>query len=199
MQNQKKEIAQFNEAQFKSVLNELESKTEFIQEFVTKYSKFNLRPLNGAKELEELFYNPKKLFVEKISSGEKVTIKGLNVNDEKLFDLLEKPKGMTELIEELTSFNKDRVKTNFYSIRSFTVTDNLVSISENVIKAYKEANTIYIENEKQKKVYEATKEALKALNTLKSLNNINLSGLSNIIKESNGTFKIDATFLKTIK
>lgn len=195
---EKREVAQFNENQFNAVFNEVESKIEFVQGFVDRYKKFNLSPLNGA-ELQELFNNPKELFIKKLSSGEKISIKGMELNNDKLFDLLEKPKEMISLLEELVNFSKDRAQNNFYQIRNYIVTDNVVSVNENFLNSLKEANTVYLENDKQKKVFDSVNNVLNALNGLKSIYNFDLRFLDKTIKDNNGKFVLDASFLKAIK
>jgi hypothetical protein len=195
---EKREVAQFNENQFNAVFNEVESKIEFVQGFVDRYKKFNLSPLNG-DELQELFNNPKELFIKKLSSGEKISIKGMELNNDKLFDLLEKPKEMISLLEELVNFSKDRAQTNFYQIRNYIVTDNVVSVNENFLNSLKEANTVYLENDKQKKAFHSVNNVLNALNELKSIYNFDFRFLEKNIKDSNGKFVLDASFLKAIK
>lgn len=195
---EKREVAQFNENQFNAVLNEVKSKIEFVQGFVDRYKKFNLSPLNG-DELQELFNNPKELFIKKLSSGEKISIKGMELNNDKLFDLLEKPKEMISLLEELINFSKDRAQTNFYQIRNYIVTDNVVSVNEIFLNSLKEANTVYLENDKQKKVFHSVNNVLNALNELKSIYNFDFRFLEKNIKDSNGNFVLDASFLKSIK
>lgn len=193
-----KEVAQFNKHMYNSIVNPIEEKKEAIQYFVDKYKVLSLKPLNGV-ELQELFNTPKELFISKITEGEKVEIKGLKVNDNKLFDLLDKPKELEELFNELNLFKADKAKLNFYQISNYTVLDNVVMVDEKRLQALKDANTVYLENKKQKEVFDASNELLKALNNLKSIHKITLSSLDKFIKENENEFYLDATFLKGIK
>lgn len=193
-----KKIAQFKQNQFDAIINQMNYKTNEIQQVVNRYAKFGLEPLNG-KELQELFTQPKTLLVSKITSNENVNVNGFEVNKEKLFDLLDKPKGIEEFVNELEKLSKDWVKMNFYDVRKYTVTENVVSIDETVLNGIKEANTVYIENENQEKAFDTAKVLIEALNGLKTFKSFSLEISGDFIKESNGNFYLDANFLRTIK
>jgi hypothetical protein len=193
----KREIAQFKENQYKAILREMESKIDYIQEFVNKYNNLGLKPLEN-NEFLELFTNSKELFIKKLSDGEKITIKGMGLNNDKLFDLLDKPKQMTSLLEELNDFNNDKSKINFYQVKNYSINDNQVSVSEITLERLKEANTIYIETDNQQNVFNGATQLVDALNSLKKGYNFNLNSLQNFVKENNGTFTLDASFLKSI-
>ena len=193
-----KEIAYFNTIQFNAVLSEMRHKIGTLQEFVDKYKLLGLKPLNG-DELHELFYEPKKLLSKKLIEDKDLSISGLQFNSEKLIEIIEKPKEFDELIESLIKFSKDYAQNSFYPIRNFTVNDNIVIIDEKVIEKIKESNTIFIENENQKKAFKAVKTIEKELNVLKAINNFNINSLEKIVKENNNEFQLELSFLKLIK
>jgi hypothetical protein len=193
----KRAIAQFKENQFKAILSEMESKIDYIQEFVNKYNNLGLKPLENNQFLE-LFTNPKELFVKKLSDGEKLTIKGMELNNDKLFDLLDKPKQMTSLLEELNEFNNDKIKVNYYQVKNYSINENQVIVSEVTLNRLKEANTIYIETDNQQSAFDEATQLVDALNSLKKAYKFNLNSLENFVKENNGTFTLDASFLKSI-
>ena len=198
MNNFKKEVIYFNQNNYDNIINEMTQKIEFLQDFVDRYNAFNLLPLNGF-ELQELFTNPKELLIKKITRGEKLNIGGLKMNDEKLFELLEKPKGMIELVDDLIEFSKDRTKVSFYKVGNYSIENNKIILSEERLTAYKEANTTYLTSQNQKNAFAIIENIITSLNQLKTLTNINVENLSNFVLVENDGFKFNPAGIKNIK
>ena len=198
MNNFKKEVIYFNQNNYDNIINEMTQKIEFLQDFVDRYNAFNLLPLNGL-ELQELFTNPKELLIKKITRGEKLNIGGLKMNDEKLFELLEKPKGMIELVDDLIEFSKDRTKVSFYKVGNYSIENNKIILSEERLTAYKEANTTYLTSQNQKNAFAIIENIITSLNQLKTLTNINVENLSNFVLVENDGFKFNPAGIKNIK
>lgn len=193
-----KQLAQFNENEYNAIISDITGKIECLQSFVDAYNKTGLKPLNGTNELMEFFYNSKEFFVKTLTKGEKLTVQNLDLNNEKVFDLINKPKEVTELIEMLKEFNSNKANINFYQIRLYTVTENVISVSTETLNNIRTANSIYIDNEKQKEAFELCNDLLKTLNALNEIKTIHLNNIDNLIKNNNGRFYLEAIFLKSI-
>ncbi len=149
-------------------LSELKRKTDYIQEFVDKYNDLGIGKLEGI-ELTSLFHNSKEFVSKKITGGNKLKIKSLTVNPEKLLDIIEKPKGLEPLLAMIEKHNSSKHITDFYKIELYSIDADKVVVSKDAIFKIEEANTFYVENEKQKRIYEVASSIINDLNKLKTL------------------------------
>lgn len=87
----------FNERKFKLEIHKRELVIESIQECIDKYKALNLEPLNN-DEFLQLFNQPKQLLLAKLTKGKDILLGEMQIDVDKVFDLIQKPKGTVEIL-----------------------------------------------------------------------------------------------------
>jgi len=177
MKNFEKVLLHTNEAQKNNELGFYLPKQKYFQEYVNKYALLDLKPLE-AKDLNPLFENPKAFLTQQLTHGESLNIGGLKMNPEKLFEIIEKPLGTDDLINQIiTDKTKQEIASqNHWFTDSFVIgNDNNVEVCQKVKKQIHEKCSLYVENEKQHEAIEILgqiSEKMSRINELKTSGNI---------------------------
>jgi hypothetical protein len=205
MENFKKVLLHTNTAQIANELGHYTPKQNYLQGYVNKYLELNLKPLE-AKDLNDLIDNPKAFLTKQITHGESLTVGGLKMNPEKLFDIIEKPKGTDFFINEILADKSNQSVASQYHwfTDSFIISnDNKVEICPDVKLKISEKCSLYLENAKQKEAIELIEkiaEMMTKINELKTQGNITPADMfENLLLFKDGTFKVKLTAVNLFK
>jgi len=174
-----------------------------LQKFIDKYNDIEGLPTLEENDIQELIRTPKTLFVRKLTNGESFVVGGLTITDDKVFELVEKPNGVLELIEELNNELNSSAHLNIlnwiHNLRIVNGKDLIISPA--VVKSIEESNTIYLDTEKKQEVYDLLVNIADSLNKLNEHKSIHPENFfENCIKlNSSRKFSIIPQFLKYIK
>ncbi|WP_269686500.1 hypothetical protein [Flavobacterium lacustre] len=177
MKNFEKVLLHTNDAQIKNELGFYLPKQKYFQEYLNKYALLCLKPLE-AKDLNPLFDNPKAFLTQQITHGESLNIGGLKMNPEKLFEIIEKPVGTDELINQIITDKASQqiASQNHWFTDSFVIgNNNNLEVCQKVKQHIHEKCSLYVENEKQTeaiKLLEEISEKMTRINELKTSGNI---------------------------
>lgn len=162
-----KQLISFDKSNYEQKLRELNEKGKFLQGFVNDFHKLGVGDLEG-NDLSLLFTDTVNLFTSKLTNGEELTIGGLPTNVEKVFEIIQKPKGTDELLKQIISFYENRYNREHYVISNYTIISKKVCITQITEAKLKDQFSVYIENENQKEVLEILTDLATSLNRLKS-------------------------------
>lgn len=171
-----KKLIATNTRQIEAELNNLENRKKYFQDYLTKYDLLGLKPLES-KDLGALFANPKAFITERITQGESLMFGGLKMNPEKVFDLIEKPTGTNELIEEIEADKtNENLKYQYISlINNFVISDNEIKVCPIISETITNKFSLFLENENQQEaldILDLICEKLSRLNELHKVGNI---------------------------
>lgn len=181
MKTFEKKLIATNTRQIESELNDLENRKKYFQDYLTKYDLLGLKPLES-KDLVLLFANPKAFLTEQITQGESLMFGGLKMNPEKVFDLIEKPTGTNELIEEIeTDKTNQNLQFQYISlINNFVISDNEIKVCPIIYEDITNRFSLFLENENQQEALEILDlicEKFTRLNELHKVGNIEETAL----------------------
>jgi hypothetical protein len=194
-----------NEHQITNELGFYSPKQKYFQEYLDKYALLGLKPLE-AKDLNQLFENPKGFLTQQITHGESLNIGGLKMNPEKLFEIIEKPTGTDELINQIIKDKANQVvaSQNHWFTDSFVIGENNnVEVCQKVHKFIQEKCSLYVENEKQAEAIELLgqiSEKMSRINELKTSGNISRDDLfETLLTFKDGKFAPKLTCINLFK
>jgi hypothetical protein len=167
MENLEK-VVYINRNKIKQELKDLERKAEYIQNIVDDYNDLGLGKLEHG-ELIDLFHKTKVFLSKKITGDNDLKIGNITAKPEKLYDVIEKPKGTEKLVALIEKHNSDRFKVSNYRLDRYVVEKGVVLICPNRKKQIEDFNTVKISNQKQSDVYEASLLIVQGMNKLKTL------------------------------
>lgn len=98
-------LAYKNDQAIEQMTTHLKWTADNAQIFIDNYKNITLLPELVTADLVNLFFNPRTFFVEKLLEGEVFTIGKLSLNSEKVYDMMDRPDGLDELVSELEALN----------------------------------------------------------------------------------------------
>lgn len=150
-----------------------ENRIEYFQELVTMYENLNTGEPLQKNDLTALIANPKEFIARGLIKEETLSIGGLKLNFEKMFDIIEKPAGTEELINKIINDSKVREllitqrNVSYFEIEN----ENTVILNAEFLEKTTEQSTVYIRTENELKAYEVLKSLAENINTLNGLYN----------------------------
>lgn len=202
MENSKKMLLCTNTHQLNIDLAVYESKLNYFQDCVKDYSKLGLKPLEE-KDLNQIIENPKAFIVKQITHGESLSIGGLKMNPEKLFEIIEKPEGTEDFINKMLSDNSNKDTREYYHwfVDNFIINNkNQVQICPKLSTSITQRHSTYLENEVQQEALEKLSDLCNILDRLNELKTENYFGeddfLSKIVRKKEGKYEV---FLPCVK
>lgn len=150
-----------------------ENRVEYFQELVTMYENLNTGEPLQKNDLTALIANPKEFIARGLIKEETLSIGGLKLNFEKMFDIIEKPAGTEELINKIINDSKVREllitqrNVSYFEIEN----ENTVILNAEFLEKTTEQSTVYIRTENELKAYEVLKSLAENINTLNGLYN----------------------------
>jgi len=152
-----------------------ESRIDYFQEIVNMYQGLNIPDPLEKNDLTALVENPRQFVARKLIKEDNLTVGGLKLSFEKVFDMVEKPQGTEELIFKIENdrINKELLinQRNAYYFE-IDPENNVVLNTEYVTKT-KENCTVYISTKNQQIAHDLISEIAEKINTLYALSNKN--------------------------
>lgn len=172
MSNKKLKV-DFEQKQYDKDLGIFEATKNELQKIINDIKTLNLNINLDNGDLETLIHSPKIFFCNKLVD-EGIIINGIKLNKEKIFDLMEIPNGLNNIIENIITLKNAVISKirNLYIENlntNFTITNGKVNISENTLSELKELHTIYLENENQIKVFNLLTEIKNKIKEIKEI------------------------------
>lgn len=189
-----------NENVIESILAGENRKKQYFQKVVNRFTNLGIIP--NENDLQIIFENPKAYIVDMLTKGEKLTLQGVNIEKEKIFDLIEKPNGTEEVIKELLEdINNERFQYDTISqAYNYIIVKNVVMYSDEFLKRIERENSVYIENKNQQKGFELLSKIVNLINEVNGLDvNSKLfpyTELSNIIDVKDNKCVLKAKSIK---
>lgn len=139
----------------------------------------------SGNDIEALINNPKAYVTDKITAGEEMKVGGLTLNKEKLFDLIEKPIGTTEIIKDIERGNNEETTREglYWLAGKFTVLEGIVTITPKELERINTSHSLFITSENQSQAFaklNELKDVINQLNGLEVNNGSKISGGSNL-------------------
>lgn len=172
MSNKKLKV-DFEQKQYDKDLGIFEATKNELQKIINDIKTLNLNINLDNGDLETLINSPKIFFCNKLVD-EGIIVNGIKLNKEKIFDLMEIPNGLNNIIENIITLKNVVISKirNLYIENlntNFTITNGKVDISENTLSELKELHTIYLENENQIKVFNLLTEIKNKIKEIKEI------------------------------
>lgn len=200
--NFKKILIEKNEGAINGEMHQLQAKQEYFQNYVNKIIALGISVEEN--DLELMFENPKAYITDKITAGESMNVGGLQLNKEKLFDLIEKPAGTNELIQDITKDLSDKSTREFHiwSVKCFRISANSVSVNPAHLELINIRHSLFIKSENQKQAYEKLQGITKLINEINQLEGKKISmdtELDDLMKKSDAGFVVNAKLIQYFK
>lgn len=200
--NFEKILIEKNEGAINGEVNQLQAKKAYFQNYVNKVIALGISVEEN--DLKPLFDNPKAFITDKLTAGESMNVGGLQLNKEKLFDLIEKPAGTNELIQEITKDLLDKSTREFHiwNVECFKIIENLVVVTPEHLDHINTRFSLFIESENQKQAYEKLQAITKLINEINQLGGKKISldtELEDLIKKSDAGFVVNAKLIQYFK
>lgn len=167
-----KQLAFRNEIEINSSLSDITgSATYYYQKFIDRYKAISILPELQTEDLINLMRNPRSLILTKLTKGETLSVGGIQLSSEKVFELLDKPVEVDQLINDIESLREDSSYMNHHyrNIENFEIEKGKLQIKKSLVEEITERNSKYISSDDQFKALEIAKELLPKLNKLLSL------------------------------
>lgn len=157
-----------NENEIKNQLATFEEKAAYFQKFVDDFQKLKIGSLT-TEDLQELFLNPRQFLTNRIAEHSEIDLGKFAFDKDKLFEIIQKPKGMDELEESISKYLADRYLKQTYNVAQYSISENKVIINLERRKAIENAHTVQVETELQQEIYKNVNTLCENLNNLKTL------------------------------
>lgn len=190
-----------------SLIQPQENRIEYFQELVSMYQALNTGEPLQKNDLTALINNPKEFIAKRLIKEETLSIGGLKLNFEKMFDIIEKPAGTEELISKIINdMNVRDLMMNQRNVAYFEIeNENTVVVNAEYLAQITEQCTVYIKTENESKAYEVLNILAENINILNDLK-INGQWHDNILFEqffdtnnATGNVKINPYFGNLIR
>lgn len=181
-----------DDAQIDREIRQLETHKKYFKIVIDNVQSLGIEVQGN--EIVELFENPKAFTTDKLTKGQKMQIGELKLNKEKLFDLLEKPEGLQEVIQQITNSKKTESPEHWHLtyLNCFNVENGNIVTNPNYLSELEISYSIYAENENQLQGFEKLTQIAKLVNEVNVLSNGRLSideQLGEILERSENEFK----------
>ena len=103
-----KKLAYINQREINSALQEIEQSAKYhFQKLVDRYNSISILPHLETNDFYDLMKTPKPFLVLKLTKGQTLNIGELQLSTEKVYDLLDRPAEVDELINDIEVLNTD--------------------------------------------------------------------------------------------
>lgn len=188
-------------------LKKIENTKKELQKIITDIKGLELNITIENTDLDKLINSPKMFFCDKIVN-ESIKVNGIKLNKEKIFDLMEIPEDINNIIEYIIRLKNDIIagKQSLYIENlnnDFTIINNEINISENALSELKEIHTIYLDNENQIKIFNLLTEIKEKIKAIKEIDPryYNIEDLFDDYYKlmGNNNFLIDIDYIKRFR
>lgn len=163
----------YNEYGYNSTIAEYNTNAAKFQQIIDEIIALNLGITFNENDLIFLTEDPKAFFCEKLIS-EPMTINGLELDKNKVFEIMKKPAELDRIAENILHIKKHGLpnepgKFLFQFAPLFKILNNTVIISTETESNVSELYSIYIKTEKQKQINDILEIIVLNLNALKQI------------------------------
>lgn len=206
MSNKKLKV-DFEQKQYDEDLRIFEATKKELQKIINDIKTLNLNINFDNGDLDTLINSPKIFFCNKLVN-EGIVVNGIKLNKEKIFDLMEVPHEINSIIEYIIKLKSDTIKgiqTLYIGNlnNDFIITDNVINISEKTLSELRETHTIYLESEKQIKIFNLLTEIKDKIKEIKQIDNryysLDMLFEDYYIIRGNNEISIDLGYIKRLK
>lgn len=195
-----------DENKIDSFINPQYERLSYFQTIVDNYNSLELGTPLAPNDLTALINQPRNFIAKAIIKEGSVSIEGLKLDLDKVFDIIEKPIGTMEFIGKIIADNNTKeLMLNQRNVGYFEVENgNEVVIKKSYSEEIAERCTVFLSNEKELKAYEvltALAENINELKKLKSRGQIEDIFFSDFLisnENGNGIVEVNPYFLKNI-
>jgi hypothetical protein len=161
----------FDENEMNSWLRVPESRLEYFQELVNMYNGLMIDEPLQYDDLKALIVNPKDFISKRLIKDEKLTIGGLQLNFEKVYEIIEKPNGTDALINKIINDRQDwELQKTHRNVGGFGIEDfTTVVIHSKHLADATESSTVYIKSENEQKAFDILNILVENMNLLNNL------------------------------
>lgn len=140
-----------------------------LQTILDTTNKLNCEPFT-TNEFINLFTETKKTLFKKLTQNQNSNFAGLEVDSEKMFDIISKPDAVFEIIQQIASLNENP-ETRFYARRvvNFEVNNGVLEIKRELIDGITNELTIYATTPTELAIYTSLKQIETTFNDLQDL------------------------------
>lgn len=198
----KKILLSKNELKINGEVSQLQSVKIYFQDHLNKVIALGITP--SKDDLNLLFVNPKEYIADRLTRGEQMKVGGLNLNKERLFDLIDKPNGTNDLIDSIQKDITHRKTREFYiwKVKNFSVDKNRVIINPEYLESITQRHSLFIETETQKKGFEKVQQIVKLINEINQIGSAKLrldTNLSKLLKGNVSEYEVNPSSLSLFK
>lgn len=164
-----KQLAYRNQRQINEDVEKIKTSAKWhFQNFVDRYNSISILPTLESDDLVEFMDNPKSFLVLKLTNGETLNVGELKLSSEKVYDLLDRPAEVDQLVNDIQTLNSD------YSYQSnhrqnlvfFDIIENKLVVKESIVNEITEKYSSYIETENQFRALEIANDIVLKINEL---------------------------------
>jgi hypothetical protein len=193
----------YNDFGYNSTIAEKTVIKDSIQDIVNEILALNLGITFDAEDPALIFADPKAFFCIKLVTAP--MLNGLELDQTKVFDLMKKPKALTDFVD----FLNDKIKNGFQTAKNpfffryaaeYTIQNNIVILKQSVIDAVSEQFSLYVTNQNQKDIWDQLELIKESVTSIKTINaNFTIDQLmQKYFRVYNNTIEIDFRELKQI-
>lgn len=123
--------------------------------FYKRYKKLNVGDLKN-EDLKTFLLSPKKYFLDLFTKGENLKIGELELSPDKVYELLNKPDGVDDLVNDLELKIKEPFIITYciYQVENIEIQEGKMSVKKEYLEDLKEKHSIYADTENQLKALE---------------------------------------------
>lgn len=138
--------------------------------FFEEYKQLNIGDLK-TEDLKTFFIKPKEFFMMLLTKGENLKVGDLMLDPEKLYELLQKPEGVEDLVNNIEkTIRLDEFRLNHIGyIDHIIVSEGQMLINPEYIRELTDKYTFYTETSDQLKAFELVKRIAEDFSELKNL------------------------------
>ena len=166
--NYKSEPIFFDENKKNELLQPHEMSIDYFQNIVNNYNNLEIDEL-AENDLIQLIENPKKFIAERIVKDENLSFGNLKIKFESLYEMIEKPNGTDEFINQIQNDKSDRNKLTYHnSVQSLAIENGKkVIVSLTKINQVNEQSKVYLKTKAESDIYDSLIEIAKQYDKLK--------------------------------
>lgn len=152
-------------------LSQFNERKDYFQAIVNRYNQSELAEPLEVNDLYDLLNAPKLFILKKVTKGVDFNLGGIKLDDEKAFDLLEKPKGAVELVDYIEASKTATNSRKFFYRHAnlFVIVDGLVELDPAELERIKTSFTVYLKTQKEKDIFDLLTSLCESINKLNEL------------------------------
>lgn len=154
--------------EYNRIISELSDRAKKIyQPLIDQYHTLNISILTTV-DLDVFFNSPKSFFVTLLTKDEPLTLGGVKLQAEKVYEFMERPTGLDAFVEKLINYKIDAQHKGFKSeylgdFEPFEIVDNKLQLTADYKAEIVEMTNYYATTENQLKAFNLINEVISKL------------------------------------